>query len=163
MNISTGKRILPFLLMLLLIPTFSWASCFSPKIIELTKTTEEIKAKVLANKKLDARRCQLTLSIDGLKLSGEAKRPLCDAKINDTVSVRIRAVCCDTQPCPKGQKNKLLFSAWRSNTPGVLSFMSTLGSAKTEGVQQSLPQKLESLNLGEVAEKLGKLGKLGSD
>lgn len=113
MKISQGKRILPlFVLILLLLPASAWADCFGPKITRLANSSKPLKAQVIANKKLSAKRCQLTLLIGGTKITGESQSSLCRAKKNATVSVKLKTRCCAKQPCAKGEKNKILFSPW---------------------------------------------------
>jgi hypothetical protein len=114
MKISQGKWILPsFLIVLLLLPALAWAAdCFGPKITRLANSSKPLTAQVIANKKLGAEQCQLTLLINGTRIFGESRSALCSAKKNTTVSVKLKTRCCAKQPCPRGEENKILISPW---------------------------------------------------
>lgn len=86
------------------------AKCFSYEVTKLAMINEAVLGIVKDSASDKVGRCELTLEINNVLLTGAAKDDHCKAKLGDLIKVNINTYCCDTEACDKTQKDRIWFT-----------------------------------------------------
>ncbi len=159
------------ILLTLMLPGMSWAACFSEQINKLANSGKVYKAKVIANKKLGARSCELTLTISGTRIIGEATGRLCRTEKDATIKVLIHNTCCEPPTCKGNKTSKIWFTTPKDPTRAGLLILADHDkdlleilrpdTNKTTAAIKSKPAQSRKKSLGQRSETAATIPKAG--